>query len=298
MLNPNLSPKEIKELADEIADSYKAIVKADTESNIQNKAKIGVYALTSCYGCQLSIAMVSKLLEITSAVEFKSYYMLSSDSSMHRKVDIAFVEGSVSTEQDLNELKEIRKNSKILVAIGACAINGGVQSWSTKEVEYKELYDKVYGKKKISYNGLKATPIEHHVKIDFKLPGCPPEEEEIIYFLSTFIFGTWPEEKDYPVCQECRLGGNPCILIENGVPCLGPITTAGCDARCIKFNIPCIGCRGPVENETAWFDSLAKVFKEKGFTEEYIRTRIAIFGAHNPNLEKFLEKAFKGETKE
>ena len=111
------------------------------------------------------------------------------------------------------------------------------------------------------------------------------------------IFGTWPEEKDYPVCQECRLAGNPCILIEQGVPCLGPITTAGCDARCIKFDIPCIGCRGPVENDTAWFDSLAKVFKEKGFTKEYIKTRMEIFGTHNPNLEKFLDKAFNGEEK-
>ena len=289
MLNKNLREYETETITkDGISNS-----KTSQEGNV--KPKIGIYALTSCYGCQLSIAMVSKLLEISNAVNFSSYYMLSSASSMHEKVDIAFVEGSVSTKKDLEELKEIRENAKILVAIGACAINGGVQSWTDKEKEYTELYTTVYGSKKIKFKGLKATPIEEHVKVDYRLPGCPPEEDEIIYFLSTFLFGTWPEEKDYPVCQECRIAGNPCILIEKGEPCLGPITTAGCDARCISFGIPCIGCRGPVENDTAWFDSLAKVFKEKNFSEEYIRTRMSIFGAHNPNLDKLLEKAFKDE---
>ena len=285
MIDPNIKPKEITTHAD------------GTKIQERKKPTIGVYALTSCYGCQLSVAMVSKILEVANAVEFKSYYMLSSNSSMHEKVDVAFVEGSVSTEKDLEELKEIRKNAKYLVSMGACAINGGVQSWYDKDQKYQDLYTKVYGKKKIKHVGVKATPIDQHIKVDFKLPGCPPEEDEIIYFISTFIFGTWPEEKDYPVCQECRLAGNPCILIEDGVPCLGPTTTAGCQARCIQFGVPCIGCRGPVENETAWFDSLAKVFKDKGFTKEYIQTRMAIFGAHNPNLEKFLDKAFQEEEK-
>ena len=256
-----------------------------SEKTEEKKAKIGIYALTSCYGCQLAIAVVQHILEISSIIDIKSYYMLSSDSSLHEKVDVAFVEGSVSTEKDLKELKEIRKNAKYLVAIGACSINGGVQSWVEGEMDYSKMYKQVYGNKKIIHKGLQATPIENHVKVDFKLPGCPPEEDEIVYFLSTFMFGSWPEEKDYPVCQECRLAGNPCILIERNAPCLGPITTAGCDARCIKHNIPCIGCRGPVENDAAWFDSLALTFKEKGIDEDYIRMRMKIFSSHNPNLE-------------
>lgn len=297
MLNPNLSPKELKEISKGISDTVHQISTPIAKKASKPKPKIGIYALTSCYGCQLSIAMVSKLLDIVSVVNIKSFYMVSSNSSMHEKVDIAFVEGSVSTEKDLEELNEIRKNAKILVAIGACAINGGVQSWSKDEMDYDKMYSKVYGKNEIKHVGIKATPIEQHVKVDFKLPGCPPEEKEILYYLTTLVFGTWPEEKDYPVCHECRLAGNPCILIENNEPCLGPVTTAGCDARCIKFNVPCIGCRGPVENNTAWFDSLALTFKEKGFSEEYIRTRMSIFGAHNPNLDKLLQKVFNGEDK-
>ncbi|MHA1399465.1 MAG: NADPH-dependent hydrogenase/sulfhydrogenase 1 subunit delta [Candidatus Heimdallarchaeaceae archaeon] len=260
------------------------------------KPKIGVYALTSCYGCQLKIATVSKILEIADSVEIKSFYMLSSDSSMHEEVDIAFVEGSVSTKKDLEELLEIRKNSKVVVGIGACALQGGVQSWDEGKKTYADLFSEVYGNNEIKITeGLQATPIEQHIKVDFRLPGCPPEEDEIIYFISTFLFGSWPEERDYPVCQECRMEGNPCILIERGEPCLGPITTAGCKARCISFNVPCIGCRGPVPNNVAWFDSLAQIFRDKGFSEEYIRQRMSIFGAHHPDLETLLKKIFGGE---
>jgi len=298
--------------------------KIEIKEETIRKPTIGVYALTSCYGCQLKIATVSKILEIAENVDIESFYMLSSDSSMHKKVDIAFVEGSVSTKKDLEELLEIRKNSKTLVGVGACALQGGVQSWSngiksnSKTLvgvgacalqggvqswsngikSYDELFENVYGKNKIEISeAIEAKPIEEYVKVDFRLPGCPPEEEEIIYFISTFLFGSWPEEKDYPVCQECRFAGNICLLIEKNEPCLGSITTAGCNARCISYNVPCIGCRGPVPNDVAWFDSLAKIFVEKGFTEEYIRERMKIFGSHHPKLEELLAKVFGGEKK-
>ena len=116
-----------------------------SENQQKQKPVVGVYALTSCYGCQLQVATVSRIVEVAQAVNFGSYYMLSSDSSMHSKVDVAFVEGSVSTEKDLLELKEIRKNAKILVAMGACAVNGGVQSWDNGRKSYQELYSEVYG---------------------------------------------------------------------------------------------------------------------------------------------------------
>ncbi|TFG33025.1 sulfhydrogenase 1 subunit delta [Candidatus Thorarchaeota archaeon] len=256
--------------------------------------RVGVYALTSCYGCQLKLATVQKIMEIANAVSFESFYMLSSASKHPADVDVAFVEGSVSTEKDLEELYEIRKHSRILVALGACSVNGGVQSWAEGEMTHEELHAKVYGTGKIGMKGLQATPISKHVEVDYYLPGCPPEEDEIMYFISAFLFGTFPEPKDYPVCSECRLAGNPCILIERGEPCLGPVTTAGCKARCITFNVPCIGCRGPVPHDTAWFDSLAMTFKNKGISKDQVRERFRIFGAHNPNLEPMLKKIYGG----
>ncbi|NWF95705.1 MAG: sulfhydrogenase 1 subunit delta [Candidatus Thorarchaeota archaeon] len=258
------------------------------------KPKVGVYALTSCYGCQLKLATVSKILEISEAVSFESFYMLSSASTMAPDVEVAFVEGSVSTEKDLEELHEIRKHSKILVALGACSVNGGVQSWAEGDKKVSDLHATVYGTSKIDAAPLQATPISKHVKVDYYLPGCPPEEDEILYFISAFLFGTFPEPKDFPVCSECRMAGNPCILIERGEPCLGPVTTAGCKARCISHDVPCIGCRGPVPHNTSWFDSLASVFKAKGMSRESVRARMRIFGAHEPNLEGHLDKIYGG----
>ncbi|MBD3407916.1 MAG: sulfhydrogenase 1 subunit delta [Candidatus Lokiarchaeota archaeon] len=258
------------------------------------KPKIGVYALTSCYGCQLMLATVQKILDIAKSVSFESFYMLSSDSKMPADVDIAFVEGSVSTEKDLEELMEIRKHSRIVVALGACAVNGGVQSWSEDEKNCDELHKAVYGEDEIDMKPLQATPVDHHVEIDYYIPGCPPEEDELMYSISTFLFGTFPERIDYPVCAECRLKGNPCILIERGAPCLGPVTTAGCDARCITFDTPCVGCRGPVPFDTAWFDSLAMTFKKKGLSKEHVRDRMRIFGAHEPRLEDMLDRIYGG----
>jgi len=260
------------------------------------KPRVGVYALTSCYGCQLKLATVERILDIAKAVNIESFYMLSSNSTIPADVDVAFVEGSVSTEKDLEELFEVRKHSRILVALGACAVNGGVQSWVEGEMNYDQLYADVYGDETIDMQGRQATPISNHVDVDYYLPGCPPEEDEIMYFISSFLFGTFPEPKDYPVCAECRLAGNPCILIEHGEPCLGPVTVAGCKARCISFGVPCIGCRGPVPHDTAWFDSLALTFQEKGLDEEVVRDRMRIFGAHNPHLEKMLNKVYGSEN--
>ncbi len=260
------------------------------------RPRVGVYALTSCYGCQLKLATVQKIIDISNMVSFESFYMLSSASKMAADVDVAFVEGSVSTERDLEELMEIRKHSRILVALGACSVNGGVQSWAEGEMDHDALHKCVYGDSKLTMQGLQATPISKHVDVDYYLPGCPPEEDEIMYFISAFLIGTFPEPKDYPVCAECRLAGNPCILIERGEPCLGPVIVAGCKARCIGFDVPCVGCRGPVPHETAWFDSLAQTFLRKGMTEKQIRQRMKIFGSHDPNIERMLHSILGGET--
>jgi len=258
------------------------------------KPVVGVYALTSCYGCQLMIATVRKILDIAGAVDFGSFHMISSSSS-HGMVDIAFVEGSVSTEKDLIELQQIRENAKVLVAIGACSINGGVQSWYDPDEEYDEAYARVYGDGKIAFEGVKAKPIDRFVKVDHYLPGCPPDEKEIIYFLSTFLFGTYPERKERPVCHECRLAGNPCLIVEKGEMCLGPMTTAGCGALCIRFNVPCIGCRGPTPNDTASYDSLARHFKGLGMAKKDVLDRFAVFGSHHPKMRKMVEEAYGGD---
>jgi len=257
------------------------------------KLRIGIHGLTSCYGCQLRMASVRELLEVAENFEIAYWYMVSSKGEISH-VDIAFVEGSVSTAKDEEELKKIRENADVLVAVGSCAIYGGVQGMLFGK-EYEEIFKEVYGDNKIEFEGRIGEPLKKYVKVDYNLPGCPPEEEEIIYYLATFAIGSYPEEKDYPVCTECRRKGYPCVLIEKNEPCLGPLTVAGCDARCPGYNVACIGCRGPLPHGIAWFDSLAKTFKEKGMSKEYIKARMEIFGKQYEKMDEMIEKVFEDE---
>lgn len=256
------------------------------------KIRIGFYALTSCYGCQLQFAMMDEILQLIDKAKIECWYMLSRDSSEEREVDIAFIEGSVSTEEEAELVKKIREKAKIVIAVGSCAVHGGVQSWG-KDKEFAQLWKTVYGDGKVKFGPKMAEPVEKFIKVDYKLYGCPPEKKDFLYALGTFLVGSWPEDIDYPVCVECRLRGNSCVLIEKGEPCLGPVTVAGCDARCPAYGIACIGCRGAVGYDVAWFDSLAREFKKKGFTKEEILDRMKIFNAHNPKLEEMVNKIFE-----
>ena len=243
------------------------------------KIKIGFYALTSCYGCQLQLAMMDELLELLPNAEIVCWYMMERDSFEEKPVDIAFIEGSVSTEEEV-------------VAVGSCAVQGGVQSWTDRPLD--ELWKTVYGDGKVKFQPKMAEPVSNYIKVDYNIYGCPPEKRDFLYALGTLLIGSWPEDIDYPVCVECRLKGYPCVLIEKGEPCLGPITRAGCNARCPGFGIACIGCRGAIGYDVAWFDSLARTFREKGLTKEEILQRMKIFNAHNPKLEEMVNRIFEG----
>jgi len=258
---------------------------------MEKKLRIGFYALTSCYGCQLQLAMMDELLKLLPRAEIVCWYMLERDSR-NGPVDIAFIEGSVSTEEEVELVRKIRENAKIVVAVGSCAVQGGVQSWTDKPLE--ELWKTVYGDGKVKFKAKPAEPVSKYIKVDYNVYGCPPEKRDFLYAIGTFLVGSWPEDIDYPVCLECRMKGNPCVLLE-GEPCLGPITRAGCDARCPAYGLACIGCRGAIGYGVAWFDSLARVLREKGLTREEILERMKIFNAHNEELEEMVEKIFGGE---
>ncbi len=259
----------------------------------EKKIRIGFYALTSCYGCQLQLAMMDEILQLLPHAGIVCWFMVERDSYEDEPVDIAFIEGSVSTEEEVELVRKIRENAKIVVAVGSCAVHGGVQSWE-KAKSLEELWKTVYGDGKVKFEPKMAEPVENYIKVDYRIYGCPPEKRDFLYALGTFLVGSWPEDIDYPVCVECRLKGHPCILIEKGEPCLGPITRAGCDARCPGFGVACIGCRGAIGYDVAWFDSLARTFKEKGISKEEILQRMKMFNAHNLKLEEMVEKIFQG----
>ena len=241
------------------------------------KLKVGIYGFTGCAGDQLAILhWEDELLDILNSVEIKSFLMAKSDNDEDAELDIAFVEGSISTKEQVEKIKEIRKRSKILVAIGNCACYGGVQLMYYDNDNYEERLKKVYGDIEFIHDTpIESKPISDYVKVDYLIPGCPISKEHFLPIFTKLINDLLPDTYTMPVCMECKWKENECLLMK-GIPCLGPITSAGCGAICPTHNIPCIGCWGLVDD--ANIKSQLKLLMEHGMSLDDIISRMRIFG--------------------
>lgn len=238
------------------------------------KPKISIYGLTGCAGDQLLILnLEDELLDILGAVDIHSFEMAQS-RNVEDKVDIALVEGTVVDAHDEARLRKIRENCDLLVAIGTCAVWGGVVA-CRNDANRRSLVDMVYGKENKSVKFQTPLPLSHFVKVDCSIPGCPIEKSEILQALASLLRGDLPVIPTYPVCFECKMKENRCLLIEDGAFCQGPLTRAGCGALCPSRGQVCIGCRGPVDEANV--SSEVEILKEKGYTDQDILHRIRTF---------------------
>ena len=247
-----------------------------------DKPSVGIYGLTGCAGDQLALLNCEdELLAITGAVNLKFFPMAQSCNDEEGPLDIAFVEGAVVQPEDEQMLKKLRDRAKLLIALGTCAAWGGVQAMKN-EVPREELKRKVYGPQGEIFETIPAAPLGHFVKVDLAISGCPVEKQQLLQAVASLLHGDLPRLPTYAVCTECKMAENSCVLIEKGQLCLGPITVAGCNARCPSHNRPCIGCRGPVEEANV--SSEITVLKERGFTWADIQNRLRTFAAEADSL--------------
>ena len=255
-----------------------------------DKPKIGIYGLTSCAGDQLVILNCEdELLALVGALDIKSFSLAASGADDQCPLDIAFIEGTVVQPEEVQMLKDIRQRAKLLVAIGTCAVWGGIPAMKN-EVAPQKFIEHVYGPAGKVFDVISPQPLSSFVKVDLSLPGCPIEKEQLLRGVASLLHGDLPQLPGYAVCPECKMAENPCVLIEKGLPCLGPITVAGCAARCPSYGQPCIGCRGPVDEANV--ASEISVFKEKGFTWIDIQNRLRSFAAPAETLKlESLEEA-------
>lgn len=241
------------------------------------KPKVGIYGFTGCAGDQLLIIHTEdELLNLFDAVDVRSFVMASS-KPIEDDLDVALIEGSISTEEEEKHIKEIRKRTKIMVAIGNCAVCGGPQAMSTGDGKYEERLNMVYGPAKFDVQPIEARPIDAVVTVDYYLPGCSISQPQTIALLSRLIHGVAPEPFPHPVCHECKLNENRCLLLDKKF-CLGPLTLGGCGAACPTHNLPCVGCWGP--NPDGNFKSHFDLLQSFGFSKEEITRRIRSFGGH------------------
>jgi sulfhydrogenase subunit delta len=212
----------------------------------EQKPKLAVWKFASCDGCQLSLLdCEDELLAIAGEVEIANFAEASS-ATIRGPYNLSLVEGSITTPHDAERIQAIRRASRFLVTIGACATAGGIQALRNfRNVD--EFISIVYATPKYIDVLATSTPISDHVKVDFELQGCPINKRQLIEVISAYLNGRRPNTPPHSVCVECKLRGTVCVMVAQGIPCLGPVTHAGCGAICPSYARGCYGCYGPKE---------------------------------------------------
>jgi sulfhydrogenase subunit delta len=245
-------------------------------SKSKHKPKIGVFKFASCDGCQLTLLDAEdELLGIAGAVDI-AYFPEATRAMSKGPYDIGLVEGSITTYQDAQRIQEVRRRCKTLITIGACATAGGIQALRNwKDVD--EFIRVVYATPKFISTLKLSTPIAEHVLVDFELRGCPINKYQLIELITAMLAGRKPNVPSSSVCIECKRKANVCITVARGVPCLGPVTQAGCGALCPSYDRGCYGCYGPMETPNT--ASLTSQFRILGQSDSQVTRAFRGFNA-------------------
>lgn len=235
--------------------------------------KVAVESLTGCAGELLVILdNLEKLVPFIRIMSFPFAQSKNEDGPL----DIAFVEGSVSQPHDLEKLKRIRAKTRWLVAIGNCAVWGCVQAGSCSRCHADDMMHSVYGDT-CKFEVMQAKPLEEFVKVDVRLSGCPINATQFLSVTASLLKDHLPFITHKPVCLECKLRETACVLIEKNLPCLGPVTAAGCGALCPRVGAACYGCWGPCQEPQ--MEAMATILQEKGYELDDVLSRLQTFGA-------------------
>ncbi len=255
------------------------MTEARTDSRASPLPKLAVWKFSSCDGCQLTLLdCEDELLGLAERVDI-AYFPEATSREVEGPYDVSLVEGSVTTPHELERIVEVRQKSHLLIAIGACATAGGIQALRNfAEVEdFKRL---VYARPEVIDTLDQATPFSEYVKIDMELRGCPISKAQLLQTLTDLLSGQLPALPTHSVCEECKKAGNPCVMVAHGTPCLGPVTQAGCNALCPRYNRGCYGCYGPVANANT--QALSSQLTKLGMDEQALQRVYRTFNAAAP----------------
>ncbi len=238
--------------------------------------KFAVLQLSGCAGCEVSLLNASEWYD-----KFNLVYMPLVVSS-HRvpdDVEVLLVSGGVRNDEDAYNLQRAVKNVGKVVAVGTCAISGGVTNLGDRD-DVRKLFLSDAKRMHLPHLLSKTHPVDAFVDVDLYLPGCPPTPELFMAALlnppdfkaSGIVCGECGRKKLNDMRPKHLLGFQqgevlPDIcLINQGYLCVGTSTRGGCRAICTRPGHPCVGCRGPsngfIEKESAiWFENIKRVFE-------------------------------------
>ena len=163
------------------------------------KIRVATGSLAGCFGCHMSLLDIDeRILELVEVVEFDRSPI--TDIKVIGDCDLGILEGGVANAENVEVLLEFRKHCKTLVAMGACAVNGGIPAMRN-QFDLKECLEESYidgvgvhnphipSDPEIPLLLNKVHPLHEVVKIDYFLPGCPPSADTIWTFLTELIEG-------------------------------------------------------------------------------------------------------------
>ena len=243
------------------------------------KPRIAVWKFASCDGCQLTLLdCEDELLEVADHIDL-AYFLEASSAPEPGPYDLSLVEGSITTAADRERIEQIRASSTTLITIGACATSGGIQALRNF-ADVSEWLSVVYATPDFIDTLDQSTAIADHVAVDFELRGCPIDKRQLLEVIGAFLAGRSPEIPSHSVCVECKMRGATCVTVARGIPCLGPVTHAGCGALCPAYGRGCYGCFGP--SELPNLDSMIESLRLRGLAETDIVRVLRTFNAAAP----------------
>jgi sulfhydrogenase subunit delta len=246
----------------------------------RERPRLAVWKFASCDGCQLSLLdCEDELLTLAGAVQI-AYFPEASSTIEDGPYDLSLVEGSITTAHDAQRIRKVRRQSKHLVTIGACATAGGIQALRNF-ADVNEFIAAVYASPSYIKTLATSSPIAAHVPVDFELHGCPINKMQLVEVISAFLAGRKPAIAAHSVCIDCKRNGTVCVMVQ-GTPCLGPVTHAGCGAICPSFRRGCYGCYGPMESPNT--AALAREWRALGAAPRALRR---VFCSFTPEAKAF-----------
>lgn len=247
------------------------------------RPRLAVFKFASCDGCQLSLLDAEDdLLAICDRVDI-AHFAEASSRLEGGPYDVTLVEGSITTAHDALRIQEVRRQSRFLMTIGACATSGGIQAlrqWG----QIDEWVGAVYARPEYISTLARSTPIAEHVTVDFELRGCPVNPQQLVEVLLALVEGRRPRVPSHSVCLDCKRRGNVCVVVARGQPCLGPVTQSGCGAICPTYDRGCYGCYGP--STPANIDALTRQFESLGHSARQLVPLLRNFNAAAPDFRR------------
>jgi coenzyme F420-reducing hydrogenase gamma subunit len=222
--------------------------------------------------------MGEELLALTSSAEilhFAEAGMLGPDI----QVDVAFVEGSISTPDEKERIQRVRAQSRFLVTIGACATSGGLQALRNG-ANVADWVTDVYAHPEHIATLDSATAVSAHVHVDLELWGCPVSVDQVRRVLRDLLAGVVPARQQGSVCIECKRQNAVCVMVTKGLPCMGAVTRGGCGAVCPRVGRDCYACYGPAELVNT--ESLSVRLAGLGLTDREIAHRFLCVHSEAP----------------